>query len=134
MVHSRGFFYQVKKPLYLMLLLLNLNDVFNLCIYPSVAVGDGHSIPVINSGHSILPTPTRPLHLNNVLITPNIVKKLISICQFVRDNYCTVEFDPFGFSVKEFQTRRVLLRCDSNGDLYPVTQPSTIPHTFLASQ
>jgi hypothetical protein len=47
-----------------------LNDVFNSCIYPSVAVGDGHSIPVINSGHNILSTPTRPLHLNNVLITP----------------------------------------------------------------
>jgi hypothetical protein len=98
-----------------------------------VAVGDGHSIPVVNSGHSILPTPYRPLRLNNDLITPNIVKNLISFQQFVRDNYCTVEFDPFGFSVKEFQTRRVLLRCDSNGDLYPVTQPSTIPHAFLAN-
>ncbi|GKD66189.1 ribonuclease H-like domain-containing protein [Tanacetum coccineum] len=34
----------------------NLNDVFNTCIYSSVAVGDGHSIPVTNTGHSILPT------------------------------------------------------------------------------
>nr|GEU72761.1 ribonuclease H-like domain-containing protein [Tanacetum cinerariifolium] len=31
-------------------------------------------------------------------------------------------------------THRVLLRCDSTGDLYPVTKPSTIPHAFLTSQ
>ncbi|GJW81845.1 hypothetical protein Tco_0145820 [Tanacetum coccineum] len=28
---------------------------------------------------------------------------------------------------------QVLLRCDSTGDIYPVTKPSTIPHAFLAS-
>ncbi|GJX03543.1 ribonuclease H-like domain-containing protein [Tanacetum coccineum] len=31
-------------------------------------------------------------------------------------------------------TRRVLLRCDSTWDLYPVTTPSSIPHVFLVSQ
>ncbi|GJX77737.1 hypothetical protein Tco_0324548 [Tanacetum coccineum] len=34
----------------------------------------------------------------------------------------------------DFLTRRVLLRCDSTGDLYPVTAPSHIPHVFLVSQ
>nr|GEV09259.1 zinc finger, CCHC-type [Tanacetum cinerariifolium] len=97
-------------------------------------VGDDHTIPVTNTGHSILPTPHRSLHLNNVLITPHIVKNLIYVCQFVRDNSCTVEFDAFGFSVKDFMTRRVLLRCDSTGDLYPVTPPSPIHHAFLTSQ
>ncbi|GKA66197.1 hypothetical protein Tco_0766005 [Tanacetum coccineum] len=53
--------------------------------------------------------------------------------QFIRDNNCTVEFAAFGFSVEDFMTRRVLLRCDSTGDLYPVTKPSTIPHEFLTS-
>ncbi|GKD30860.1 ribonuclease H-like domain-containing protein, partial [Tanacetum coccineum] len=59
---------------------------------------------------------------------------MISVRQFVRDNSCTVEFDLFGFSVKDFITRRVLLRCDSTSELYPVTKPSTIPHAFLTSQ
>ncbi|GJU18613.1 ribonuclease H-like domain-containing protein [Tanacetum coccineum] len=112
----------------------NLSEVFNSCMYPSVSVGDGHSIPVTNTGHSILPTSVRPLHLNNVLITPHIVKNLIYVRQFVRDNNCTIEFDAYGFSVKDFMTRRVLLRCDSTGDLYPVTHPSLIPHAFLVSQ
>ncbi|GKB33771.1 ribonuclease H-like domain-containing protein [Tanacetum coccineum] len=41
------------------------------------------------------------------------------------------EFDAFGFSVKDFLTRHILFRCDSLGDLYPVTKPSTSPIAFL---
>ncbi|GKB27817.1 ribonuclease H-like domain-containing protein [Tanacetum coccineum] len=112
----------------------SLSENFNTCMYLSISVGDGHSIPVTNTGHSILPTPTKSLHLNNVLITPHIVKNLIYVRQFVRDNNCTIEFDAFGFSVKDFLTRRVLFRCDSTRDLYPVTTPSPIPYAFLVSQ
>nr|GEX03397.1 ribonuclease H-like domain-containing protein [Tanacetum cinerariifolium] len=112
----------------------SLNDVFNTCIYSSVAVGDEHSFSVTNTGHSILPTPIRPLHLNNVLITPHIVKNLIFVRQFVRDNNCIIELDAFGFFVKDFMTHKVLLRCDSMGDLYPVTPPSHIPRAFFVSQ
>ncbi|GJT99529.1 ribonuclease H-like domain-containing protein [Tanacetum coccineum] len=112
----------------------SLTTIFNSCMYPSVSVGDGHSISVTNSGHSILPTTSRSLHLNNVLITPHIVKNLISVRQFVRDNHCTIEFDSFGFSAKDFLTRLGLLRCDSTRDLYPVTAPSPIAHAFLVSQ
>ncbi|GJY01179.1 ribonuclease H-like domain-containing protein [Tanacetum coccineum] len=111
----------------------SLSDVLNMRIYPFVSAGDDYSILVTKSGHNILPTPHRPLHLNNVLITPNIFKNLFFIRQFVRDNNCIVEFGVFGFSVKDFMTRRVLLRCDSIEDLYPVTI-STISHTFLTSQ
>nr|GEV78278.1 ribonuclease H-like domain-containing protein [Tanacetum cinerariifolium] len=45
-----------------------------------------------------------------------------------------VGFDAFGYSIKDFTTRRVLLRCYSMGDLYQVMQPSLIPHAFLTSQ
>ncbi|GJR26833.1 hypothetical protein Tco_1103065 [Tanacetum coccineum] len=57
----------------------SLNENFNTCMYPSISVGDGHSIPVTNTGHSILPTPTKFLYLNNVLIIPHIVKNLIYV-------------------------------------------------------
>nr|GEU64064.1 ribonuclease H-like domain-containing protein [Tanacetum cinerariifolium] len=88
----------------------SLCEIFNMCMCPSISVDDSHSIPVTNTGHSILPT------------------------SFVRDNNCTIECDAFGFFVKDFMTRRVLLRCDSTGDLYPVTHPSPISHAFLVSQ
>nr|GEZ53427.1 ribonuclease H-like domain-containing protein [Tanacetum cinerariifolium] len=42
--------------------------------------------------------------------------------------------DAWNMDTCDFLTRRVLLRCDSTEDLYPVTTPSPIPHDFLASQ
>ncbi|GJS72786.1 ribonuclease H-like domain-containing protein [Tanacetum coccineum] len=111
----------------------NLSTIFYKRLFPSVHVGDGKSIPVTNTGHSIIPSHHRPLHLHNVLVTPNIIKNLISVRQFTRDNNCTIEFDAFGFSVKDYLTRHILLRCDSSGDLYPVTKPSTSPIAFLST-
>jgi hypothetical protein len=35
------------------------------------------------------------LVLNDVLVSPNIIKNLISIRRFTTDNNCSIEFDPF---------------------------------------
>ncbi|GJY47203.1 hypothetical protein Tco_0436266 [Tanacetum coccineum] len=105
----------------------NLSTIFDKRLFPSVHVGDGKSIPVTNTGHSIIPSHHRPLHLHNVLVTPNIIKNLIYVRQFTRDNNCTIEFDAFGFSMKDYLTRHILIRCDSSGDLYLVTKLSTSP-------
>nr|GEU82762.1 ribonuclease H-like domain-containing protein [Tanacetum cinerariifolium] len=93
----------------------------NSSIYPSVFVGNGHSIPVTHTGHSLLHTSSKPLHLNHILVTPHITKNLISVRQFTRDNDVSVEFDAYGFSVKDYRTGRILLRCNSTGDLYMVS-------------
>ncbi|GKC65721.1 ribonuclease H-like domain-containing protein [Tanacetum coccineum] len=111
----------------------NLRTIFNKRLYPYIHVGDGNTIPVTNTGHSIIPSIHRPLHLHNVLVTPNIIKNLIYVRQFTKDNNCTIEFDAFGFSVKDFLTRHILLRCESSGDLYPVTKPSSIPVAFVST-
>ncbi|GJT43845.1 ribonuclease H-like domain-containing protein [Tanacetum coccineum] len=111
----------------------NLSTIFDKRLFPSVHVGDVKSILVTNTGHSIIPSHHRPLHLHNVLVTPNIIKNLISVRQFTRDNNCTIEFDAFGFSVKDYLTHHILLRCDSSSDLYPVTKPSTSPIAFLST-
>nr|GEW73991.1 ribonuclease H-like domain-containing protein [Tanacetum cinerariifolium] len=111
----------------------NLSTLFNKRLFSSIQVGDSNSIPVTNTGHSIIPSYHRPLHFHNVLVTPNIIINLIFVRQFTRDNNCTIEFDAFGFSVKDFLTRHILLRCDSSGDLYSVTKPSTLPAAFVSS-
>ncbi|GKB41580.1 ribonuclease H-like domain-containing protein [Tanacetum coccineum] len=111
----------------------NLSIIFDKRLFPSVHVGDGKSIPVTNRGHGIIPSHHRPLHLHNVLVTPNIIKNLISVRQFTRDNNCTIEFDAFSFSVKDYLTRHILIRCDSSSDLYPVTKPLTSPIAFLST-
>ncbi|GJV37277.1 putative ribonuclease H-like domain-containing protein [Tanacetum coccineum] len=63
-----------------------LTSCSNSSIYPSVFVGNGHSIPVTHTGHSFLHTSSKPLHLNHILVTPHIIKNLISVRQFTRDN------------------------------------------------
>nr|GEV79198.1 putative reverse transcriptase [Tanacetum cinerariifolium] len=85
----------------------------NSSMYPSVFVDNGHSIPVTHIRHSFLHTSSKPLQLNHILETPHIIKNLISVSQFTRDNDVSVEFDAYGFSVKNYQIGRVLLRCDS---------------------
>ena len=72
--------------------------------------------------------------LNNVLVVPSIVRNLLSIRQFTRNNSCSIELDAVGFSVKDLRTRCVILRCNSDGDLYTITAaaPATA-HALLAA-
>jgi hypothetical protein len=60
------------------------------------------------------------LRLNNILVSPQIIKNFISIRQFTTDNNCSVEFDPAGCSVKDLNSRNVIVRCNSSGPLYPL--------------
>ncbi|GKA36537.1 ribonuclease H-like domain-containing protein [Tanacetum coccineum] len=46
----------------------NLSTIFDKRLFPYVHVGDGKSIPVTNTGHIIIPSHHRPLHLHNVLL------------------------------------------------------------------
>ncbi|GKA44619.1 hypothetical protein Tco_0737343 [Tanacetum coccineum] len=69
----------------------------NSSIYPSVFVGNGNYIPVTHTGHSFLHTSSKPLQLNHILVTPHIIKNLIFVRKFTRDNDVSVEFDAYGF-------------------------------------
>jgi hypothetical protein len=62
----------------------------------SVIVGNGSSLQITHRGTSSLFSPSRTFHLNDVLVTPNIVKDLLSVRRFTTDNSLSMEFDPFG--------------------------------------
>ncbi|XP_074277039.1 uncharacterized protein LOC141600695 [Silene latifolia] len=111
-----------------------LNPPFNLSSIRSIFVGNGKSIPVLGSGHASITLPNRQLSLKNVLYAPNIIKNLISVRQFTKDNNVSVEFDPNGFSVKDIRTGRTIMRSNSTGTLYPVSATSSKepPITVLA--
>lgn len=89
-----------------------------------ILVGNGTTMPVTHHASSIIPTTSSPLKLNNILISPPLVKNLISVRKLTQDNNVSVEFDPFGFSIKDRPTQTVLLRCNSRGELYPLHPPS----------
>ncbi|KAJ9535722.1 hypothetical protein OSB04_un001122 [Centaurea solstitialis] len=95
--------------------------IFNTCTNKQIVVGNGTTIPVIGQGNKTLPPPFPPLKLNNILYAPNLIKNLISVRRLTTDNLLSIEFDPFGFLVKDLKTKEPILRCNSSGDLYPLT-------------
>jgi len=100
----------------------------------STIVGNRASLPITSIGSHSFSTTRRPLVLSDVLVSPNIIKNLISVRRFTTDNNCSIEFDPFGLSVKDLQTRSVIARCNSTGDLYPFfPAPSSTPTTLAAT-
>lgn len=90
--------------------------------FPPITVGNGATMPVTHRASTVIPTSHSqyPLNLPNILVSPSLVKNLISVRSLTRDNNVSVEFDAFGFSVKDLPTRSVILRCNSNGELYPL--------------
>jgi hypothetical protein len=73
----------------------------------SIIVGNGSPLPVHHMGSSTIPTSSSTLHLCNVLISPHLIKNLISVHTLTLDNLVSVTFDPFGFSIKDFRTGRL---------------------------
>jgi hypothetical protein len=87
----------------------------------SIVVGNGSALPVTSVGDSVLPGL---FDLNNVLVTLDIIQNLLSIHRFTIDNWCSMEFDPFGLSVKDLSTWNVTTWCSSLGPLYTMCLPS----------
>jgi hypothetical protein len=91
----------------------------------SIIVGNGSSLPVTSVGDSVL---SGPFYLNNILLVPDMVQSLLSVRRFTTDNLCSMDFDPFGLSVKELSTRNVIVRSNSTDPLYKLRLPrSTTP-------
>ncbi|WVZ70680.1 hypothetical protein U9M48_019323 [Paspalum notatum var. saurae] len=90
----------------------------------SIVVGNGSLLPVTTSG---------AVHLPGSLHLSNLIKNLISVRQFTIDNNCSVEFDPFGCSVKDLLSKREIIRCNSTGALYPFRPPASSSSSFIAS-
>jgi hypothetical protein len=51
---------------------------------------------------------SEPFYLNDVLVAPDLIQSLLSVHQLTVDNACSMEFDPFGLSMKDLATKRVL--------------------------
>jgi hypothetical protein len=101
----------------------------------SIVIGDGSVIPVTSVGDAVLPFPFR---LRNVLVAPNIIHSLLYVRQFTTDNSCSMEFDPFGLSVKDLAMRTLLARYDSPVPLYTLRLPAassstSTPHALTAA-
>jgi hypothetical protein len=81
----------------------------------SIVVGNGSSLPITSVGDSVL---HEPFYLNNILLAPGMVQSLLSVRRFTTNNWCSMEFDPFGLSMKDLTTKNVIVRSNSTGPLY----------------
>jgi hypothetical protein len=108
----------------------------------SIIVGNGSSLLITSVGDLVLPGP---FYLNNILLTPDMVQSLISFRRFTTDNWCSMEFDSFGLSVKDLTTKNVIVRSNNTGPLYTMRLPGSltpsssvvatlaaVPHTLTA--
>jgi len=109
----------------------NLSSPLHPSKSPSITVGNGATLPVTHRTSTAIATAHSPLQLNNILVSPSLVKNLISVRSLTRDNNVSVEFDPYVFSIKDLPTRTVMLRCNSGGDLYPLAPSS--PKALIAT-
>ena len=67
-----------------------------------ITVGNGARMPATHRAQTIIPTATSPLRLDDVLISPSLIKNLISVPRLTRDNDVSIEFDPMVFQSRIF--------------------------------
>nr|AAK55460.1 putative gag-pol polyprotein [Oryza sativa Japonica Group]AAP54977.1 retrotransposon protein, putative, Ty1-copia subclass [Oryza sativa Japonica Group] len=95
------------------------------------ASGEGMSIKHV--GHAIVPTPSRPLHLKNVLHVPEAAKNLVSVHKLVADNYAFLEIHGKYFLIKDKATRRTILEGPCRRGLYPLPARLSLRQAFVAT-
>lgn len=100
---------------------------------PFVTIGNGSIIPILHLGRGLLPPPDTSFLLNDVLVVPSLIKNLIYVLKFIRDNSCSIEFDSFGFSVNDLRTKTKALHSNSSGDATQPMTSATSPHVFLST-
>jgi hypothetical protein len=73
---------------------------------------------IAHVGNSIIPTPSRDIHLKQVLHVPHTSKNLVSIHRLTYDNNVAIEFHPFSFLIKDRATRKINMRERCHRGLY----------------
>jgi hypothetical protein len=86
--------------------------------FSSITLVDGSSIPIHCADQAQISSSIKPLLLRDVLVSPSLIKNIIPVHQFTRDNLVSIEFDPFGLSVKDCRTKDEIACFNSSGDLY----------------
>ncbi|KAJ0844741.1 hypothetical protein HanRHA438_Chr15g0705871 [Helianthus annuus] len=96
-----------------------------------IVLGDGKTLPITHIAQTIIPTKSRPLLLNNILIAPNLRNNVISVAKVCRTNRVSVEFFPYHFFVKDLRTGARLMRGVNINDVYygPISLSSQVNNT-----
>lgn len=89
-----------------------------------IHTASGTGMDITHVGKSIVKTPVKDLHLNNVLHVPHASKNLVFVHRFALHNNVLIIFYPYSFVIKDLAMRRVILRGKCEGGLYPLISSS----------
>lgn len=89
-----------------------------------VMVGNGSNLSIF--GNATFTIPNTSMKLKNTLIVPSLQKKLLIISKFTTDYNCCLIFYPWGFLIKDLQTRQVLFKGLVHDGLYPLSSSHSI--------
>jgi len=97
-------------------------------------VGNENGLQISGIGQVSL--PTTDIKLNNVLVVPDIKKKLLSVSQLTKEHNCYFIFYFWGFLLKDMRTKQVLwlMACmQSNYDNIQNLQLACYQQKYLAA-
>lgn len=77
--------------------------------HDQIRTASGADMEISYIGHSTVTTPSRDLHLNNVLYVPKVNKNLVSVHRLTSDNSIFTEFHPDSFLLRIRQRRKLCL-------------------------
>jgi hypothetical protein len=94
-----------------------------------IHTASGTGMEISHIGLATVYTPSKNIHLSNVLYVLDATKNLVSIHRLAEDNCVFVEFHPRFFCIKDQEMRSILLKGKCRGGLYPIPSPS-IMHAY----
>jgi hypothetical protein len=65
-----------------------------------IHIASGTGMKISHIVHTTVYTPSRNIHLNNILYVPEVTKNLVSIHRLAEDNCVFVEFHPVSFALR----------------------------------
>ena len=97
-----------------------------------VTIGDGHSLPILNTGNKSFFFHSKVFCLNQVLHVPQLSTNLISVSKFCTDNAVFFEFHSTHFFVKDQVTKQTFLKGWLRDGLYEFSSSSST-HAFVST-
>jgi histone deacetylase 1/2 len=89
---------------------------------------NGKGMDIHHIGQSLYHTPNHSFQLKNILHVPDATKNLLSTHKLASDNHAFIEHWPDFFSIKDQDTKKILLQGRSVGGLYPMPASSWSPN------
>lgn len=101
--------------------------------HDQVHTANGAGMTIKHIGQSTVITPSRNIHLNDVLHVPQATRNLASVHRLTTDNDVFLELHSEFFFVKDRQTRRILLHGKCRNGLYPIPSLEHTPSKHVLS-